>query len=204
MRVYRLVELAVAVFAAMTAGCASTSGGQPAPAARAAPAPAHEHGMGAMAMCPMQVPGTKVAAADVEGGVALSFTTSTGDVSDLRQRVRRMAEMHNQHHSGGMMMGGHHGPGEHEHEGGSAAGHECCGGAMMRGGMTMMPAATASAEDIQDGARLVLRPTDPAQLGALREHIRMHAARMARGECPMMGPTRSSSDEGHEAHHPAE
>jgi hypothetical protein len=32
----------------------------------------------------MQVPGTTVAATDVEGGAALSFTTSTGDVNDLR------------------------------------------------------------------------------------------------------------------------
>ena len=194
MRVHRLVGLAVA------AGCASTSGERPAPAESAATAPAHEHGMGAMAMCPMQVPGTTATTADVEGGVALSFTTST-DVADGRQRVRRMAEMHNQHHSGGMMMGPQgagSAPGEHEHERGA-----CCGGERVSGGMMMVPAATASVEDVQGGARLVLRPRDPAQLEALREHVRMHAARMAQGECPMMAPP-PSGDGGHEAHHPLE
>jgi hypothetical protein len=33
-------------------------------------------------MCPMQVPGTTVAAVDVEGGIGLSFTTTTGDVGE--------------------------------------------------------------------------------------------------------------------------
>ena len=50
----------------------------------------------------------------------------------------------------------------------------------------MMPTATAAAEDIEGGARLILQPKDPAQLGALREHVRMKAQRMAGGECPMM------------------
>jgi hypothetical protein len=162
--------------------------------------------MGAMAMCPMQVPGTTAKTADVEGGVALSFTTS-GDVADLRQRVRGMAEMHNRHHSDGMMMGGQQGAGggsrEHPHGSGAAAGDGCCGERMMMHGGMMMPSATASVEDIPGGARIILRPKDPAKLGALREHARMHAARMAQGECPMMAPAPSSGSEEHEAHHPS-
>ena len=141
-------------------------------------------------MCPMQVRGTTVAATEVDGGIGLSFTTTTGDVAELRQRVRRIAEMHNQ--PGGHRMMGSHGtaaPGagpEHRH-GAPGAGHEGGGrGGMMMGGGMMMPAATALAEDIDGGARLVLRPKDPAQLGALREHVRMKAQRMAAGECPMM------------------
>jgi hypothetical protein len=131
------------------AGCASTSGARSEPTTSAAAAPAHQHAhgdgdqAGMMAgMCPMQVPGTTVGATEIDGGSVLSFTTTTGDVAELRQRVRRMAEMHNQP-SGHRMMGSHGAPG---HEGGGR------GGMMMGGGM-MMPATTASVEDIEGGAR---------------------------------------------------
>jgi len=179
----------------------------------------HEHGSSMMSgMCPMQVPGTTVAAADVEGGIGLSFTTKTGDVAELRRRVARMAEMHNQH-GGQMMMGGHGAPpagagGEHQHGDDAAQGHPGGGGMMMGGGMMggggmMMPPANASVDDIEGGARLVLRPKDAAQLGALRDHVRMKAEHMSRGECPMMSlgggepatPTEPSSAD-HDAHHP--
>lgn len=180
------------------AGCASTSGArsEPTTSASAAPAHQHDHGDGAQAgmmagMCPMQVPGTTVAVTEVDGGSGVSFTTTTGDVVELRQRVRRMAEMHNQP-AGHMMMGNHdaRAPGadaEHQHGAQAGAGHEGSGrGGMMMGGGMMMPAATALAEDIEGGARLILQPKDPAQLGALRENVRMKAQRMAAGECPMM------------------
>jgi len=107
MKVHRFIGVALTAAAAMQAGCASTSGARSEATTGAATEPAREPDVGMMGgACPMQVPGTTVTATDVEGGVALSFTTSTGDVVDLRQRVRRMAEMHNRHHSGGMMMGG--------------------------------------------------------------------------------------------------
>lgn len=51
-------------------------------------------------LCPMALPGTRVSASDTEDGAALTFTTS-GDVDELRQRVReagahhaRMADAH--------------------------------------------------------------------------------------------------------------
>ena len=113
-------------------------------------------------MCPMGVPGTTVAESEIAGGAGLSFTTTT-DVTELRRRVRGMAEMHNQPGHGGMTGGG----------------------GMMGGGM--MPAASASSEDVAGGARLDFMPTDAAQLQALREHVRMCAHRMAAGECPMSG-----------------
>lgn len=185
--------MAVMGGAALLAGCASTSSARSEPTTSAAAAPAHEHGMGMMGdMCPMQISGTTVTSADVEGGVALAFTTSTGDVAELRQRVRRMAEMHKHRHAtGGMMMEGHGAGGaasEHDHGAAAKPGHEGGGrGGMMMGGM-MMPGATASVEDSEGGARLILRPKDPGRLEALREHARMRADRMAHGECPMMSP----------------
>jgi hypothetical protein len=44
-------------------------------------------------ICPMSVQGTTVTASDIDGGIALTFVTPTGDVSELRRRVHRMAEM---------------------------------------------------------------------------------------------------------------
>ena len=60
-------------------------------------------GEGNMAgMCPMQVPGTSVTATDVEGGIALNFTTTdANEVPDLQQRVHRVAAMHNERHGQG-------------------------------------------------------------------------------------------------------
>lgn len=141
--------------------------------------------------CPMVVQGTDVTAADTEGGVALTFTTETGDVADLRTRVQHMAQMYGMHHGqAGMMwhnMGGegmgHGGPGM----GGEGMGHEGTG----MGGPGMdhmaergpMPAASTTMTDTDLGARLELRPTDPSQLDALREHVRWHQERLHSGEC---------------------
>lgn len=199
MKTKAIIGMAIMGMAALLAGCDSKSSTQSEPTAIATAVLAQEHGMAMMeGKCPMQVPTTTVKSADVDGGVALAFATRTGDVAELRQRVRRMAEMHNhQHPDGGMMMGGH-GPdvaaAEHARGSGAGPGHAADGhrGMMMGGGM-MMPAATASVEDIDGGARLVLRPKEAGKLEALREHARLRAERMANGECPMM----SSGAEGH-------
>ena len=172
-------SLFMTIGALALASCAS-SPASPAPAEPAPATPSEQrpgmHSGDMAAMCPMKVEGTSVTAADVEGGVALSFTTS-GDVAELRSRVARMAKMHGDH-------GGHHGPGKgmHGHQHGGAGAHR---GKMMGAGM-MMPAATARSEDVDAGARVVLTPKDPADLGALREHAQHMAGRMASGECPMM------------------
>ncbi|HWU90809.1 MAG TPA: hypothetical protein VN253_26265 [Kofleriaceae bacterium] len=106
----------------------------------------------------MAVSGTNVSVQETADGIALSFTT-TGDVAELRQRVRAMAEKHEQGMSGEMGSGG--------------------------GGM-MVPS-TARVEDVDGGARISFTPNDPAQLAELRDHVREHAAHMASGHCPMMG-----------------
>ena len=51
---------------------------------------------GMAGMCPMDVSGTQVATEDIDGGIAIVFTT-TGDVADLRARVSHLAEMHKDH-----------------------------------------------------------------------------------------------------------
>lgn len=125
-------------------------------------ASAHDHSGHREAMCPMKVKGVVITTEDTQDGIAVVFTTESGDLADLRQRVQHMADMHNQMHGG---QGGMHGQG---------------GGGGMRAG------ATARAETIEGGARIVLTPKDPKDLEMLRSHVRDHAARMARGECPMM------------------
>lgn len=146
------------VAAALLGACGAKSGTQSEPmTASAAPAaaPIEEPGDRVTSHeCPLQIQGTTVTASDVEGGVALAFTTHGGDVAELRERVQRMTETHHQHHSGGVMG--------------------------------MAPPSTAASEDIEGGARLIFTPQHPAQLEALREHARTHAARMAEGDCPMM------------------
>jgi len=139
---------------ALLAGCATTSGRSEGSVAAESK---HQHGMGMKGdMCPMQVAGATARSEDLEGGIAVAFTTNTGDVAELRQRVKAMAEMHNNHHAEGGMMSG-----------------------------MMVPAATSVADDVPGGARIALTPKDPSQVEALRQHVRTHAERMARGECPM-------------------
>ncbi len=215
----RLAIIGVAV-GAVLAGCASARGARGEAATGAASAPAHqrhtggEDHAGMMAgMCPMQVAGTTVIATEVEGSAALSFTTTTGDVAELRHRVRRMAQMRTKPGGHGM-MGGHgsaaSGAGAEQPGAQAGAGREGDGrGGMMMGKRAMMPAATASVEDLESGARLLLAPKDPAQLHALREHVRTKVQGMAGGECPMASlgsggepAPANPGDADHDAHHP--
>ena len=67
-------------------------------------------------------------------------------------------------------------------------------------------------EEVPDGARLTLTPTDPARLEEFRTKVRQHAEQMKKGECSMMQgmmggtkspePTPKPEDEDHSAHHP--
>jgi len=135
----------------------------------------NEHGM--MESCPMKVEGTTASVSDTGDGVAISFTTSTGDVAELRRRVHHMAEMHDRHHGtmGQGMMGGKN----------EAAPSPGASSPKKPKKMMMVPS-TAIANDVEGGARIVLVPKDPARLAELRQHARDHVGRMSRGECPMM------------------
>lgn len=171
---------------------------------RADPPPAPERGTGMMGgQGPAQAANTTVTSTDVDGGAALVFTTRTGDVAELRQRARDMAEMHNQRLAARETRPGARGPGGRQHHGGGGGpGH--AGGGMMGGGMMMsMPAATASVEDVENGARVVFRPEDPAQLESLREAVRTRAERMASGACPMMSLDEPQGDKGQETKPPS-
>ena len=131
--------------------------------------------------CPMALRGTTVNAEDTSGGTSLLFATNE-DVSGLRQRVTRMADMYNRHQRGdeGVMMW---------MDGGVA--RRCMMGSGMMGSGTMegdmvMPPSTARAVDTNNGARLVLTPSKPTQLTALRQDARQMADAMGSHQCPTM------------------
>lgn len=133
---------------------------------------------GAMAMpCPLEVPGTQVSASETPDGAAVTFTTTPDRAAELRSRVRAMADMHNGHHQGtgmgmGMGMGG---------AGGMS-------GSTGSSGTMMPPPSRATVEDVDGGARLVVTPTDRADLERLRSTVRAHAGHMQQtGQCGHAG-----------------
>lgn len=163
---HRTIRIALLTLT-MGAAAACSSGGSSRPAS--APPPAEhqdEHagmGMDMKGMCPMEVEGTAVSAEDIDGGIALVFTTSTGDVAELQARVHRMAEMHRS----GMMHGQ---------------------GGMHDGEMAKkMAESKATVVDVEGGGRLELTTADEAAVSDLRAHARTHAEKMqSAGTCPMM------------------
>lgn len=163
---------ALALAAACSHGSGSSSAAPTASTPHAATAaPGGVRGMhGGMAgMCPLDVPGTKVAAADTADGEAITFTTTPEHADELRSRVRAMADMHNRHHAEAAPGAG----------GGMHAEH---------GGMHMPPPSRAAVEDVENGARVVVTPTDPQDLQKLQSTVRMHAEHMQQqGGCGMMG-----------------
>lgn len=128
------------------------------------------------ASCPMAVQGANVAVRDTAGGVTLSFTTKSGDVAELRDRVEHLAAMYEMQRGQGMRWHAMGPPGRGHGGPGMGRGH----------GAGPMPSATATLFEMDDGVALELRPTDPSQLEALREHARWHQQRMQSGECWMV------------------
>lgn len=169
---------AIASSALALAACASSrpaertaSSDQAAAEHAARPAPPRS---GAMSMenCPMAVPGTSVAAQDTPEGEAITFSTSSGDVNELRRRVRTMSEMHDGHHMGGdtASMG--------QGAGGSAMGSD------VHESMTA-PTSRATVSDVEGGARVDIVPVDPTQVEQVRAAARTHAEHMQREGCAM-------------------
>jgi len=158
------VALAGTLAFALLSGCAHSSGAAPAaPVAASAQTPNPSGKM--MPMCPMDVPGARVSATDTADGETLTFTADDR-AAEVRSRVHAMAEMHNRHNVAG------------EH------------GAMMGGGKAggpMMPPSHATVADVDDGASITVTPDAPADLQKVQTMIRMHAERMQKNGCAMMG-----------------
>jgi hypothetical protein len=180
----RPLPIVMLALAAQTAACATArpspgSAGAPAPAASApgataaghaaTEAPPRQPGTAAdmAAICPVAVPGTVVATLDTPEGEALVFTTASGQVEELRRRVHAVAGMHNSHHPALSGTGT-------DPTGMPATDVQHPGAP---------PAATATAEDVPEGARLVLKASNPGDVDRLRSSVRAHAQRLQREGC---------------------
>jgi hypothetical protein len=91
MRGHRVFGALSALLFLPAAGCMATG-----VAPMAAMSSSEQHGAGAPTgsnadMCPVHVPGTTVEVADTQDSVALLFVTRSGNVAELRNRVRYLA-----------------------------------------------------------------------------------------------------------------
>jgi hypothetical protein len=105
--------------------------------------------------CPLLVPGTSLSVEDTDGGAALVFVT-TGDAAAVRTRAAALAAMHTKHD----------GP----------------SGAM---GMMFSPTSTATAKDIEGGARVEFAAKNPHDAAKVQGELRMHAGHLTGGTCEM-------------------
>jgi hypothetical protein len=160
---------------------ATSSAASPAMASPSNPAPA----AGMAGMCPMNVPGTKVQAADTATGESLTFTTTSADqVAMLRDQVHQMSDMHNRHQASG--DAGHGGPaGMGGMMGGGMMVGGMGGGGMSTTPMPMPPPSRTTVEDLYDGSRIIMTPTDPADLQRLQAAIRTRADHLTQQGCGM-------------------
>lgn len=138
-------------------------------------------------MCPMQVEGTTRQVVKLDDAVAMDFTT-TGDVEELRQRVQKMAQMHDKMHAeGGMMHGGMHGeqgPMQHGQMHGQMTEEQR---QMRQHMMQMMADVTVETEEIESGMRMKFTPKDAPQADKLYQMMQKHTQMMGeQGQCPMM------------------
>jgi hypothetical protein len=101
---------------------------------------------------PMMMGDVEVTASDTETGIAVLFTSKTGDVDEVRQRVEHMADMYGNPAAGGMMMRRNLTPG------------------------------TAIYEAVPGGARVTLTPKDAAQLDEYRAQVRARVNMMKDGD----------------------
>lgn len=166
----------LAVLVLLAAACAHSGGsGDTTAAARPAPATAASRQAptaSGMPMCPTDVEGTQVTAADTPSGETVTFTTAPERAAELRTRVHAMADMHNRHHATGATD--------------AHAGMQGAEGGGMHHGAMMPPPSRATVEDTDTGARIVVTPNDPADLAKLQATVREHAQHMQEG-CGHMG-----------------
>lgn len=157
-------------------------------------------------ICPMQVEGTTRAVTKLDDAVAMDFTTTSGDVDELRARVQKMSQMHGQMH-GNMHaeMKDAHGKQPAEMKGKHAKMRAEMKGeqgkmnhGMKHGEMTeeqrqmhkqmkqLMADVTVSTEELDAGMRLKLTPKDATQVDALYAMMQKRSEMMGEhGQCPM-------------------
>ena len=147
--------------------------------------PQHEnHNMAMMQNCPMKVSGADVAVADTKDGVALTITTKTGDVAELRRRTESMARMHSAESN--KAMHGEMMPFDVKYE-------EISEGARL----TLTPKDTARLEEFRAKVRQHVEQMKKGECSMMQEMMQG----MMPGAAPKPAP-KPNTDEDHSAHHP--
>jgi len=134
--------------------------------------------------CPMLVQGADLSVSNTDNGVAFTFTTEDGDVTELRARVERLARLYESNRGQMEMTWLHVGvPGEEE---GRMNDYDRMDRERMdQSSRTPMPPASVAVTDVDKGARIELIPADEQQLSQLRDLARNHEQRMKNGFCWM-------------------
>lgn len=118
--------------------------------------------------CPMDVEGAQVTTATIDSGIALVFTTLTGDATDLRTRVRQMAS---DIEINGLMM-------KSQSSTGQTAGMATSMG-------TMAADVSVNVVDVDHGAKIEIKAKDAAKLDQLRNDARQEVSQLQTGQCPV-------------------
>lgn len=105
--------------------------------------------------CPLLVPGTSVSVEDTDGGAAMVFVT-TGDPLSVRARAAALAEMHTKHDGPATAMG-----------------------------MMFSAGSSATATEVEGGARVEFAAASSDQVESLQSELRMHAGHLTSGSCEM-------------------
>jgi hypothetical protein len=148
----------VAAAIALAAAC----GGSSTPAAQSPEGQDQAEGKGAAASagnagCPMLLDDVTVTASPIAYGAALSFTTTSGQVDELRQRVEQIASAYGSAEAGAAPLAWPTPPFE----------------------------TRAQFEETQEGGRVSVTAVDAANAGALRDHAKQLARKLREtGSCP--------------------
>jgi len=105
--------------------------------------------------CPLLVPGTSLSVEDTTNGAALVFVT-TGDPLAVRARAAALAEMHTKHDGPATAMG-----------------------------MMFTAGSTATATEVEGGARVEFAAAQPDGAAQIQKELRMHASHLTSGSCEM-------------------
>lgn len=131
--------------------------------------------------CPVQVPATAVTVVNTKNGVAMHFTTMPGNVAEVRRRVAVLAKMD-----------------PVEAEASDAGLPDVEPPPSVFGAPAKLVPMQAKAEDLGDGATLLLTPLNPMDVDMLRAYAHNSAQRMRLGRCPadFMRPRRAIGAQG--------
>jgi hypothetical protein len=136
--------------------------------------------------CPLALPGATSSTEDTVDGVVVAFSTPrAGERPELARRVQRLATLHDSMRGGppeDLSAAPPQAPGPTA-EGAGDASAKGASGARSGGALD----SKAAAESTEEGARLVVRPRDPARLDSMRDHLRKQAEELVQRVCDQAG-----------------